>query len=127
MQPTDARIILQINDENPSREAIEAAYEARHALLEDRLDKAPTENLRHKYRAGLEELATARQVLLRDVSASADTGAGGVLSTAPVFEEEDAKSAAGAQIQLPGGTILVERFEIRERLGSGMTGAVFRA
>ena len=111
---------------------IEAAFLAKRVLIEDRLSTAPTEGLRSKYRAALDEVNAARSLLLAEPPSHSPhlshTQLADLPGAQPVFTQfgGDVQSGA-ASAHLQPGQVLANRYEIRQRIGMGGMGAVYRA
>ncbi len=147
MTPEDGQQLLGIDSSDPqapqASEIIEQAYQTRRAGLQHKRDQAPTEAVQAKLDQALAKLEVARNTLL--AASSVPEGSSGTSSQAPSrssslsgtkladLPQADASHTgfdggqAGAQLNLQAGTVLAGRYEIRERIGAGGMGAVYRA
>jgi len=129
MHRDDALIRLQLSGEVDLAQVMEA-YKRLSRIAKGRILEAPTDSLRERYRAELAELAAARDALLNPPPAPP-----GGLSATKVADlpraqpalTEGHREAPGNRLTLETGRILAGRYEVKDRIGAGGMGAVYRA
>jgi len=131
MELESARALLGLGQQLSAGE-IERAFASRKEAAEQRLAGAPTETLKAKYKAALEELEQAHGVLqaaLRPAPHLSQTQLGDLPGAQPIFTRMGSTGApaAGAALLLEVGQVLASRYEIREKIGAGGMGGVYRA
>jgi serine/threonine protein kinase len=132
MELEAARVLFGLGQQISEQE-IEACFSERRQMAEQRLNTAPTESLRAKYQAALDELAQARECLRASLRASAphlsQTKLGDLPGAQPLFTALGSSAGAtSAGVRLVEvGQVLANRYEIREAIGAGGMGGVYRA
>lgn len=125
MDRENALEVLGLNaDADPTE--ISQAYASRKADIEAKKAQAPTEALQAKYSEALGKLDMARQVLLPRRNPLSETKLAD-LPSASASATRMGNEAASTGVDIKAGTVLADRYEIRERIGVGGMGAVFRA
>lgn len=160
MDRVEAMGILGIG-EGTADNIVDLVQQTKLKEIEDRIESAPTDALKEKYKAQIEQLNEAvavfksgagSDVTQTSVSPDAPTGfpsQGGVGSSmsgsfgnsgSPLSATKMADlpqvdqsftmadgAAPGEALQMNPGTVLADRYEVKERVGAGGMGAVFRA
>jgi serine/threonine protein kinase len=112
---------------------VEKAFAAKKALVEQRLAIAPTPALREKYRAALEELVGARNMLVAEPVSPAPhlskTQMVDLPGAQPLLTRHGAGGGGDAATPnlIQPGQVIANRYEVHERIGMGGMGAVYRA
>lgn len=116
-------------DESASADQILEAIAQKIVQLQQAQAKAPTDVLRNKYQRQLDQLQLARGQLTAQGSESGHVNA--ALSQTKMADLPQSgtqfDAANNVQIRLQSGQLLASRYEIREQIGSGGMGAVYRA
>jgi serine/threonine protein kinase len=110
---------------------VERSYQEKRQAAEQRIAAAPTDNLKAKYRQSLLEIEQAREfmmVALQPGSHLSNTQFADLPGAAPLYESAPGGPAAAnaANLAQPG-QVLINRYEIRRRIGTGGMGAVYLA
>ena len=124
---------------NPGEGEIHAALARKKEDLASKQASAPTESLKAKFASLLAKLDEAESVLLRQASGASNPAQAGSRSS-PLSQTKLADLPQGqqsytgfdsgenaARIHLQRGHKLANRYEIREQIGAGGMGAVYRA
>jgi len=139
MQTTQALTQLGL-DEGATQAEVEQAYQQRSARISGRLDKAPSDTLKHKYQTILTQLAAAKALLLEpeimnettDNKANANSNAAprSPLSATKLADLPGAGTSMGGAPdadELHAGQLLGNRYQIKGQIGAGGMGAVYHA
>ena len=132
MELEQARALLGLGD-SLSLEEVGQAFTARIKATEERMASAPTDNLRAKYKQALADLEQAFQTLQAHLNPPAAhlsrTQLGDLPSAQPVYTQPGIPGAGAARSAnlLQPGKVLANRYEIRQRIGVGGMGEVYRA
>ncbi|GAA5525413.1 serine/threonine-protein kinase PknD [Microbulbifer aestuariivivens] len=114
-------------DSGASAEVIQAAITGKRESLSEAAGKAPTDALKEKYEAQLQQLEDIERAL-RAASAAASpsplsqTKLADLPQSATQFE-----AGTTAAVNLQVGQLLAGRYEVRQQIGAGGMGAVYRA
>lgn len=113
---------------NPAE--LQGALVERAATLEKRRNEAPTEALRNKYQRQLDELEQARAVLVAPEAPSGLSQT--MMADLPMAQAAYTRMGTGGAARTLGitvqpGQVIGGRYEVREQIGAGGMGAVYRA
>ncbi|MCG8391600.1 MAG: serine/threonine protein kinase, partial [Pseudomonadales bacterium] len=126
-------------DENASAEDIQAALKAKQQDIAEKKANAPTEALKAKFESLEAKLAEAEKVLSADPGRSQPAGDNdsrseeekrtgpSLLSQTKLADLPGLAPQDAAQVELQPGQIIASRYEIKELIGQGGMGAVYRA
>jgi serine/threonine protein kinase len=129
MDHREALAILGLTD-SPDRKVLEHHYDIRRNELAERLTNAPTDGLRAKYQAALGDLVAAYTWLNEErepvaVAGISKTQLDDLPSASPSYTR-DGTGAHNAPAFSPG-QVIANRYEVRELIGQGGMGSVYRA
>ena len=114
------------NDASPAQ--IREAITHKQGQLQQALEKAPTDALRNKYQQQLQKLEQLTQSLATEEQSTATPSA---LSQTKIADLPQSATqfdgASTATVNLKAGQLLANRYEIKEQVGAGGMGAVYRA
>jgi len=131
MDTAQALAYLGLND-NASQAEVTSAINKKQQQLDSLLDKAPTDALKQKYQASLEQLTEAKACLC---AAELQPGAISLRSSSlsqTKLADLPGITPGGANIALDGisleeGVLLAGRYQIKEKIAEGGMGVVYRA
>lgn len=130
MDLESARVLLGLGQQISLGE-VERAFTSRREITAQRASTAPTEALRAKYQQALDELEHARQAVLAHLRPSAPnlsrTQMDDLPGAQPVYTQSGLSATASVANRIENGQVLASRYEIREQIGIGGMGAVYRA
>jgi len=132
MDLEQARALLGLGD-SLSQDEVGRAFTARIKATEERMAAAPTDNLRAKYKQAVADLEQAFQTVQAHLRPAAPhlsrTQLGDLPSAQPVYTQSGipGAGAAAARNLLQPGKLVANRYEIRQRIGEGGMGEVYRA
>lgn len=125
-----ARSLLGVGPDASLAE-VERSYQEKRQAAEQRIAAAPTDNLKAKYRQSLLEIEQAREfmmVALQPSSNLSHTQFADLPGAEPSYESaQGSPAAANAANLAQPGQVLINRYEIRRRIGTGGMGAVYQA
>lgn len=116
-------------DPGASTDAIKKAATQKKADLQSKISSAPTDALKDKFRQLLDKVIAAEQSLSQ-ASSSANRCPLSATKMADLPGMGNSYGAAGegaTLINLAAGTMLANRYQIKEQIGAGGMGAVYRA
>ncbi len=123
MNQDEARKILGMSKADAD---ILGSFTRRKELIADRLKGASSEALKAQYREMLSQLEKSAAVLVgMDIQAS--RSAQGQKRRSPESKSDVGGNASHIDIELILGQTLADRYEVREKIGQGNSGCVFRA
>ncbi len=117
-------------DADASLADVERSYQEKRQAAEQRIASAPTENLKAKYRQALLEIERAREYMLVAMEPSShlsNTQFADLPGAEPTYESAPGAAANNAKNLAQPGQVLINRYEIRRRIGTGGMGAVYSA
>jgi formylglycine-generating enzyme required for sulfatase activity/serine/threonine protein kinase len=119
-------LALDINDND-----IQSVFDKRKAVINERLNSAPTEALKTKYKTMLNQLDEAWSVLTsssQQPSSLSQTKIADLPGATPSYTQHGTVGESiSINIGLAPGQTLAGRYEIKEQIGQGGMGVVFRA
>ncbi|MGX5174001.1 SUMF1/EgtB/PvdO family nonheme iron enzyme [Aliikangiella sp. IMCC44653] len=115
--------------ENSSIDEINSAYQTKLAMVEEKLNSAPTEALKSKFAAMKSSLEEAKSQLLADASKNSNSShsSSSPLTQSKLYDLPGVAHEDAVKLDLKEGTMLAGRYTIEEQIGAGGMGAVFRA
>ena len=131
MTQEEALKVLGLEADAPV-EVIKYTASQKQKELQSKIDSAPTDALKAKFQQLLDKVIAAEQALSSTNSSPASQHSSPLSKTkmadlpgaAPVSEDS---TTQGQQQALQAGTVLAGRYEIKEQIGAGGMGAVYRA
>ncbi|MEY8252847.1 MAG: hypothetical protein RPR91_10705, partial [Colwellia sp.] len=136
MDTNKAQALLGLTDQPLNHAIVKQAAATKLASLKDKQASAPTEALKQKFASIIAQVNQAAELLLSELSAttssppkaseSASTSRS-ALSQTKLADLPGMASADAAQVELQPGTLLASRYQIKELVGQGGMGAVYRA
>jgi len=117
-------------EENTPTAELETAFQKKVSEFEQRINGAPTDALKTKYQQLLDELNAAKSLLAPTQSTITPnltaTQMADLPDAMPSYTQSDT-TLSNTQLSIQLGQVLAGRYEVKEQIGQGGMGAVYRA